>query len=73
MAGSKEHSRLLQEAMSSFMTMETYQRSTAALAAPVKRMQHILQQPYSPEVLEKVSHHCFFITTIYLVLTPEVC
>lgn len=45
----------MQAALQSFAASEAYKRSSAALAAPVLRMQDILRQPPRREQLEKVN------------------
>lgn len=44
----------MQAALQSFVASEAYKRSTAALAAPILRMQDILALPVSKEQLEEV-------------------
>ncbi|EIE25091.1 SGT1-domain-containing protein, partial [Coccomyxa subellipsoidea C-169] len=51
--GSQQHRELMQAALQSFVASEAYKKSCAALAAPVLRMQDILQHPPSRDQLEK--------------------
>ncbi|KAK9909024.1 hypothetical protein WJX75_006178 [Coccomyxa subellipsoidea] len=51
--GSQQHLELMQAALQSFAASEAYKRSSAALAAPILRMQDILRQPPRREQLEK--------------------
>ncbi|BDA41334.1 probable protein ecdysoneless homolog [Coccomyxa sp. Obi] len=51
--GSQQYRELMQAALQSFAASEAYKRSTAALAAPILRMQEILARPISKEQLEE--------------------